>query len=613
MRQRHNHFTLAQFTIKSQLLRTTMMRLTLSILTLLAAAGVHATGKDLDQIITAEADAMLMVQDISSLRAAWREHPLVHDMEQLSLAEWFGPLLSQPGSGGDNAGYQQVLDEFGLNLDSLFELFPGQAGLALYNLSDMLLQKAERPDLVILANFSGSAEQLDALMQIQFKRNAQAQQSVNPAIEHKLIQEQFMGQTLYLDEVFDGEKTYIEDGYALVDGIFILASPAERLRATVESIKTENGQPLARRAAYQQVGEASGQVDARFYLNVEAFAPDLSEELRTQTMPAPMAMFGVSGPSLNTALALEALQAFSLDFKLQAAGVTAHSALIYREKAGLLSLLTYAEGALPQAGFVPVGALSSSVSLFDLSAMFTQLEAILGTASPSAPALLNIQLQQIKTRTGVDLRRALLGNFGTEIVSFSILPEAAPGENALAVAEQVYVLEIQDAAALSGALEALKDMIPGARGQIQTRDFAGETIHSYSSPANPAMPAAPAISFSYVVTRTHLILCAGQVGTLQSVLTAMQSGDSGFWQSAAIQPLVEQFEKKAAVARAYTDLGQAMESLFKTMESIRQLSANADAHTPVKMPELPWHFLAETYSAREGLFSHMMLTRKKDR
>jgi len=236
---------------------------------------------------------------------------------------------------------------------------------------------------------------------------------------------------------------------------------------------------------------------------------------------------------------------------------------------------------------------------------------ILGTASPSAPALLNIQLQQIQTRTGVDLRRALLGNFGTEMVSFSILPEAGPAENAPIVAEQVYVLEIRDAAALSGALEALKDMIPGVRGQIQTRDFAGETIHSFTSPANPAMPAAPANSFSYVVTRTHLILCAGRVGTLQSVLTAMQSGDSGFWQSAAIQPLVEQFGNKAAVSRTYTDLAQAMESLFKTMESVRQLSANAAVHAPAKMPELPWHFLAETYSAREGLFSHMMLTRKE--
>lgn len=302
------------------------------------------------------------------------------------------------------------------------------------------------------------------------------------------------------------------------------------------------------------------------YLNFESFVPTLNEALLKQTMPGGMAMFGVSGPSLSAALGLRALQAFSFDFKLQEDGITSHSAITYREKSGFLELLTYDEGALPPAYFVPEGALSSTVSLFDISEMFARLEALLGVASPSTPALLNIQLQQIKTKTGVDLRSALLENFGAEVVTFSIMPEERPGENGLAPAEQVYVLQIKDAAALSNALEALKDMVPGARAQIKTRDFSGETIHTFTSPADPAALHSPAYAFSYVVTRTHLIFNIGQIGTIQSVLISMQSSDSGFWQRGDIQALVDRIDQAGAVSRSYADFGQVVAAVLDSMD-----------------------------------------------
>lgn len=589
------------------------MRRILLILTFFSVLTAHLSGKALDRIIATDADAIFTLRDISALREAWKEHPLVLDIAEASLADLFGQAFAPSGDAADQAGFKELLEEFNLDMEEIFTLFPGQAGLALYNFADLVMQKSERPDLAILAEFSASAERLDELMQIQFERNAKAQQEINPEIEHALIREYFMGETLYFDEVFDGEKTYIEDGYALVDGIFILATPEERLRTMVESIKAGSEAPLARSAPYQRVSEASGPVDGRFYINFEAFLPTLNEALLGGTMPPPMAMFGMSGSSLGQALSLGDWQAFSFDFKVQEAGIRAHSAIIYREKTGLFKLLAYGEGALPAAHYVPTGALSSAVSRFDLSEMFAQLEAFLGAASPTAPALLNMQLQQIKSNTGVDLRRALLQNFGTEVVSFSILPEEGPGNNSLAPAEQVYVFQIKDAAALSGALEALKDMVPGARAQIQTREFAGETIHTFSNAGAAAAGSPPAQDFSYVVTRTHLIGNLGRIGTLQRVLTSMQSGDAGFWQQAEIEALVEQVGTPGAVARSYTDLGQALTSLLESIQEAQQLTGQGSRIETPSSIDLPWHFLTETNEVRDGLFSQMILLRKEDR
>jgi len=509
---------------------------------------------------------------------------------------------------------KELLDEFGLDEDELFELFPDQLGLILYNLPELLLQKARKPDIAIMANFTGSAERLDELMQIQFERNAKAQQEVNPAIEHEMIEERFMGETLHFDEVFDGEETYIEDGYALVDGIFILARPEERLRGLVESIKAGSEAPVARSAPYQRVREASGPVDLMLYVNLESVMPTLNEALLKQATAGGLAMFGVSGQSLEAALALEALQAFSLDGKLSEDGITSHSAIIYREKLGLLPLMAYEEGALPAASFVPEDVLTSTVARFDLSEMFGRLEALLGVASPNMPALINMQLQQIKTNSGVDLRSAFLENFGSELVSFSVMPEGRSRENVFAPAEQVYVLEIKDAAALSGALEAFKDLVPGSREQIKTRDFQGETIQTIPGAADPTMPDAPVYDFSYVVSRTHLVVSVGRVGLIQGVLTAMQSQDSGFWQLEETRMLVDRVRHPKAVSRSYTDFGQVVIALLESIAGASQFSGNSMSFDPSEIPsqlDLPWHLLTETHEADDGLFSHMILLRKE--
>lgn len=591
------------------------MRFSLSLLVLFYALTIQAAGKAFDTIVTDDANLIVTVRDISELREVWQDHPLVLDFADKSITELFGSLFGQGSDDSSEPDFNEVMDEFGVDADELEELFSGQAGLALYNLSELILKEADRPDLAIMANFSASAERLNELMQIQFERNAKAQKKVNPAMEHAMIEEGFMGETLYFDEAFDGEETYIEDGYALVDGIVVLATPEERLRAVVESIKAGSDRPIATSAAYRRVGEESGAIDVKFYLNFESFIPALNEALVDVVMKGGLAMFGVTGRSLEAALALEALQAFSLDLKIDDEAITSQSAIVYREKAGLLSLLTYGEGALPDATFVPKDVLSSSVALFDLSEMFTRLEAMLGVASPSASALMNIQMQQMKANSEIDLRRAVLENFGQEIVTYSVMPEGGSGEDAFVQAEQIYVIEIKDAAALSGALETLKDLVPGARGQIETRDFDGQTIHTFPGFADPDMPDAVTYDFTYVVTRTHLILGVGQSGLIQSVLTAMQSQGPGFWQLKETQALVEQHRKRGAVvSRSYTDFGQVVTAMFESISQASQLAGTGIKLDSLKVPsaeELPWHLLTETREASDGIFTHMILLRKE--
>jgi hypothetical protein len=394
----------------------------------------------------------------------------------------------------------------------------------------------------------------------------------------------------------------------------IIATPEERLRSAVEMIKEGGDDVLSESATYRRVREGAGAPDFNIHLNLESLLAPLNSKLSEQAAVG-LAMFGVTAQSFDTALGLGSLQALSVDFTLKDDGGDARSALIYREKAGLLSLMTYTPGLLPEAPFVPEKILSSSISRFDLSAMFDRLESLLAIASPGLPMLLDIQLQNIRTETGVDLRSSIFDNFGEEIVSVSVSPDDLQGSSGLLEPEQVFILEIKDASALSGAFEALKDKVPGLRAQLETQEFEGEVIYTIKGVPNPQMPGARVNDVSYVITRTHFILNMGRVGLLQQVITAMQTQNSGFWQQDHIEALFQEIAKPDAVSRSYFDLSQTILPMLRALPLHNPMQGKGKALDVSQLPEsldLNFLLLSETNQAPDGIFTRSRIIQVED-
>ncbi|MGZ0654026.1 DUF3352 domain-containing protein [Coraliomargarita sp. W4R53] len=581
------------------------------------AAALSLSATPFSQLTEDDVDVYVSLRSWADLRTQWEAHPFAAVIEDPSLQEFLQPLLDFDQEAGADAeeSFTEVLEhEFGLTWDELFELFPGQISLSWFNVSELLLKQAERPDLVVMAEYSGDFEQLEELMQVQFERNAKNQKAINPAVEHTFIEESFMGETLYFDETFDGEKTYIEDGYALVDGIFILATPEDRLRSVVEAIKDEPAASIAESEGYIRSNEEGGRGDLKFYLNLESIMPPLNAALMDQFMQGGAFMLGLNPDSLNNMFALESLQASFLDVDLIDTGLQLHSGMIYREKAGLLSLLTYQDTPLPAARFVPSGVFSTSITNFDLGEMLAQLERLLTTASPNLRAQIDSQIQLVRTNTGVDLRSAILENLGGDLVTLAVMPEGTREAGVIAEADQIFVVELENAEALSAALEALKDLVPGVREQILTQDFAGQTIHTFRTPATDAGGGSSA-GMSYVITRSQFILSIGQVGLLQEVLTHLESGTDGFWQQARTEDIFEQVARPDAVARSYVDLEQWVLPIFQSIVQASQLAAGDSALDLKQIPQnlaVPFYMISETNQASDGVYNRSYILPREE-
>ncbi len=560
------------------------------------------------ELIESDVQLFVSVRSLSESRADWATHPIADLLEDEGVQAFIDTFSDEDAA--DEPGFTEVMEtEFGLTWDELFELLPGQVSMAFYNLTDAATDKEARTEMTLMAEFSGDHARMNELMQIQFERNARMQKEANPLVEHRMIEESFMGETLYFDETFDGETTYIEDGYALVDGIYILATPESRLRSAVEVIKEGAADPIAKTDVYLRAMEAAGRGDLRIYLNLSEIMAPLNELMVAKAAEGGLAMFGVTGQSLERALSLNSMQALYVDIDLAEQGVLSHSGLIFSEKKGLLSLLTYSDEDLPEATYVPDGVLASTVSTFDFGAMLSQLEKTLALASPSVPMLLDIQLQQIQNNTGIDLRSSFLENLGGEVVSLSVLKEASL-DTELLQPEQLYVIKVKDAQALSLAIETLKDMAPGVRDLIESQEYEGQTIFTVKAQRDPNDPNAQANDVSYVISRSELIVNVGRIGLLQKVLTRMNASTEGFWQSAETEQMFEWIARPNPVTRSYMDLEQMVKPLLESMLQGAAMSGVLPAGDPAKIPSelsAPLRLISESNEEPDGFFVRTLI------
>lgn len=594
------------------------------LLSILSAGMLLSVGnaEPLQRFIGDDAEFMLTVRSFSETRQQWATHPIASLLEDEAVQAFFEPILdvaaeaeAQGGSVEPSEGFSEVMQaEFGLSYEDLFALFPGQASLVCYNLSELILQQATRPEMVLMFECSGNAERMNELLQIQFERNAAAQKAINPAMEHVMVEESFMGESLYFDEAFDGERTYVEDGYALVDGVFILATPERRLREAVEAIKEGAHAPIAASEVYLRSREESGRGDLGVYVNLQQLVPPLNQALLAQPMIAGLAMFGVTPQSLDKALSLQSLQALYMDLDLTDNGLLAYGGLMFTEQRGLLSLLSYAQADFPEPAYVPEEVLSSSISLFDFGALLSNLEALIRSASPMLQPMLEMQLQMLHNNTGVDLRAAVLENLGAQMVSFSMPDPTDLTGVAGFEPQQVLVFEVKDAQALSQAIDACKDMAPAAKTWVEAQEYEGHTIYTFKSPGDPNQAPGASLEFSYVVTRSNLIVSIGRVGMLHEVLSRMAEDDAGFWQKAETEHLFELIARPHPVVRSFVDVEQMVEPFFRSLLQAGALSGLSTGMRAELIPadlDAPYRVLSEVNQAADGLFSRTLIIKSE--
>jgi hypothetical protein len=381
-------------------------------------------------------------------------------------------------------------------------------------------------------------------------------------------------------------------GWAVANKTFVLA-PAQELRDVVDAILNGRKNSIADTAIWKRSAAAAGKNDFFAFINT----PLLTAELRAFVVKqnpkdkdeAPNPLEPDPIHAYDT-LALDAVDEIWATYKLTADGLSAKSSLAYKEKRGLLTLLTLKplETFVPnyissnQAGFATAG--------IDLNQAWKNVETLFQTALPAIKPLFDMQISKLKKDEGLDLRGALFDNFGENLTQvYSISAPKTKGKKSRSIGtlglDGLYVIGFRDTAKLDALIRTALSKAghkDAEEALFQIKDFMGVKINRLKE--------SDEISFSYALFDGKLFLAIGE-GVLENAIAEFKSPQKPLSKSPYIQQILRKVPKDASFF-TYSDLGNTLAGYFGIFEAILAVEGKTskviDISKRPKAEDIPW-------------------------
>lgn len=579
--------------------------LTLGFLPLAAMADDLATVLPEDSLFFGEMRSVPKLMELENL-------PVIKKLSDGPLGKMFDKLMED--GPGEEKMEKIFKEETGLSTDEALAKFTGGLAAGVSLPLDKLLADDEdaEPGIVLVADFSGDEalvkKVITAAHKISEAETEAAKEKIKAAAkasgsdddeddddadadsdddddadlpeakfpddyEEKVAEVE--GVSVHSWAVKDAEKTEGEKfSWAIADGRLIIGvAEADIKDAVSRQIKKSSEGSLASTAAYKKIDTAAGDWDVLAGANLERGLSTIQEAIRKQmekgefksTLPVnPLQVWtGLGADQLRTAFMAWDLQGEELDF---------HASLTYAEKPGLLKLYA-ANGPGEPPLFAPEDAGEVGWGTMDWGKLFDNLKEVAAAVSPMAAGGLDMGVNTLKTKIGVDIRKDILGQMGDNLWSFSKVTlmdkdkkadaeEALDGNpfGALGIGQsQVLGIALRDAKAFELSLKSIFNTAAPGQALFEDREYLGSTIHTVKN-----LP--PPVQMAWLIKADTLIISIGQPDLLEKALANMEKKPA--------TPLLErEFVQKAfaklpdgQVSAGYYDAGMLADAMIQGMK-----------------------------------------------
>ncbi len=576
---------------------------------------LNSFGRNLEEALPADSLGYFKINGLRRIVEETKEHPVVELWKDRDVQRFFRPLLEEAEEG-------EILNEFTEELDvtseELLEYFPGQLVVALPSELPEEDGEGEEPpvEMLYLTEYGGSLGTLRDMIESSARFDSEAEGN-----QHRILEEKYLEARLFLEEVTEGDQVRFARGYALLDGIVVLASRIELLKETVARLSVGSSEDsLTESGSYRRFKDRVGDSDLEAYFNLEGLMKEIREQVLKEERNAQPSFFGVSAQKVLDILALDVLEGIFLSINLDADETTIDAGLLYSEKRGLIRLLAYREGKLTRPEFVPEDALTAGVSLFSLREFWVSLEELVFKASPMLAGLYHGALEQMNANLGVDLRSNLIDNIGDEIVAYSGIGKGrvAEKDSGLENLSSVVAVAIRDRKGFEIALEALKSTFGGGAELFDEREYLDNIIYTQKARWGGGDGDSDAPEFAYALTDRYLLIGIGSTTLLEEALVRLRDPGKSIWQNRDLAEAMRRLGDGGVDVR-YQDFGALLNSLFVTLvnlqERIPNRGENNEICDPTAIPrnlEFPYFLLSLIYSEDTGLFGKSLLLKKSE-
>ncbi|MDB6133151.1 MAG: hypothetical protein JWM59_1394 [Verrucomicrobiales bacterium] len=631
--------------------------LTLTLLPLAAQAD------DLAKVLPEDALFFSEVRNLAKLRES-AEHPLAKKIRSGELGKLLDKLTAASDT-PENRKYNALFkEEAGLSMEEALAKFAGGVAAGLEVPVEKLMADPEsaRPGGLIVADFTGD-EALFKKILSGVQKVATAKAGAAKAEKEKVAAEakknkdddddadddddssgdkpqakwpeeyeesitEADGVSIHGWTVKDEEKTMgMKISWAVAGGRLILGiGDVDTKDAVHRQVKDSTEGSLAATAAYKEIDAAAGDWDVLAGANLERGLGLVQESMRKQMekgelntgMPVnPLQIWnGLGMDQFRTAFMAWDLQGEVLDF---------HAAVSYERKPAILKLYT-ANGPGEPPLFAPSDAMQVSWGTFDWGKMFEQLKELAAAISPVAGGGLEMGMNTLKSKIGVDLHKDVLAHMGDNLWTVAkTLPaekdaksakekkqdedEDEALDNAGLKESQLVGIALRDSKAFELSVKSILNAVAPGTAIFDDREYMGNTIREVKD-------SPPGQRIAWLVKGDTLILSVGEPDLLEKVLAGMDKKPAA--------PLLEEDFVKSAfaslpdghVASSYYDTGKMVNALLPTVKTL--LENFDDGESPLgdfleSLPDqvdLPFFAVDRSYVSDKSVDVRLRLSQK---
>ncbi len=526
-----------------------------------SAASLFGAEPTLQRLVPADTAVVVAMHDLPAMNARSAESAFGRAWADPEIARFFEPLRQHPKVVEFIASFETST---GLTIEEAAALMTGDAMFALPKIN---FEDPSAPSLLFAVEVGANEGRIKEVLSGGIKKGLPS-----------LSLEDYNGVELTIYKAPADEPDadpVVRSVSALHEGRWIVGSDRAAVTNALDALAAGGlSGSLAEAPDYLRLlDRARGKPELIAHMNIRAIYPALLASIEAQRDPdAAPNMFGIEPTTVIQALGLDAIEGLSMIGSHADDVEYFTAAMTFSENRGLLRMLAYKDGPVAKPDWMPASWFNVSSQNFSMMDFYVELEAIVDRISPLLAGMAQGQIKTFERNLGIDLKRDFFGALGTSFVSGFADPAGPNPDRATPYDEldQFVGISLADAAQFERTIEAVKAAFlpPGDASPLQTREYLGKTIHSFT----PPMPGAK--GFSYTISDGWLMIGIGSAGMVEGAiqLQAAPNSDLAFWRRADVRAATDT-APAGAVGVQYSELAPLFASLASFLVKIQ---ADAD-------------------------------------
>jgi hypothetical protein len=516
-----------------------------------------------DRLIPADAGIAGAIRDLPATSAAWADSPLARLWDDPAMRAYFAPLHRKLQ---EESLDDRLLEETGYTSDELVAMAPGGVAFYFRDFATFMTAldadpdglAAEDVDAAVLIGAGESAEEVATLIQELIERDAEDAEDT-----HVPTTREYREITMHIQQRIDLDEPRDEGSWAVVDGVVAVSSNPDHLQTIIDRVLDGDDSGLLTSDDPAIADLAAN--DAYLFVDIAPYIPLLEESLATEFAVQNPA--GLDATRLVEALGLNALRSATMSLDMDGGMTQMDMVITMSENVGLMKMMAFENRPIERVEGIPAHAENFGVNYFSIETCWTAIEEMVNAINPMYLAMASGQLAGWQEAQGLslDLRRDLLENIGSTIVSLQFMGDVEEGvEDLDAMEDQVVIFEVLDSEALTNLIETLKSGVSQGNELFESREFLGVEIHTLKETSPDA--ATPRIA--YAVTDQHLYLSVGAGRSLEETLAARANPDApSAWDQPDVIRALAAIPGNVA-SMNYQDTGAMSALLFEVMSFV---------------------------------------------